>query len=491
LKCTGNSTGRAVRFPTVALVASLMVGLVAPVPAEAASFGILPGFPTIQTVGQAPVPAHVRIVNTSKDMSMTVTDILLTPACSNWLILCAGGIADPGVFTFSPTGTGAPGTACANQTFNITVANPVVGQLRFRQANNQNVKLAKVEIADDLDVCEIRFTVKANRMPIFDSHPVEGVQANQNLAAVGLLENGMPDYIENNDITTFRPRPRIGEPPAADFNGDGRTDVSLYRRSTGIWWIKDALPVDWGGQPSDVVVPADYDNDGRTNIAVYRRATGIWYLQGLSPVNWGSEPSDVPVPGDYDKDGTPNLAVYRAETGIWWIQGASPIHLGGEPSDIPVPADYDGDGDTDPAIYRASTGMWYFQAAPTVNWGGVAGDVPIPADYDGDGDAEIAVYRPSSGIWYIHGMAPVNWGGVAGDLPAPGDYDGDGDAEIAVYRVSTGIWYIQGLPAINYGGDPGDRPTTLPPFLVESSDPQGVGSLVPVVQTLLDLLIAL
>jgi hypothetical protein len=473
------------------ILAVLVLGLMPVVPAEAASFGILPGFPTIQTVGQPPVAAHIRIVNTSQTMAMTLTDILVTPACSNWTILCAGGIADPGVFTFSPTGTGAPGTACANQTFNITVANLVVGQLRFRQANNLNVRLAKAEIANDLDVCEVRFTVKANRMPLFDSHPVEGIQANQNLAAVGVLENGTPDYIENNDITTFHPRARGGEPPPADFDGDGRTNISFYRRSTGIWWIKDAPLVDWGGQPSDIVVPADYDNDGRSNIAVYRRATGIWYIQGMSPVNWGSEPSDVPVPGDYDRNGTPNLAIYRAATGIWWIQGMDPIHLGGDPSDLPVPADYDGDGDTDPAIYRAATGMWYFQNAPTVNWGGVPGDVALPADYDGDGRANIAVYRPSTGMWYIQGMAPVNWGGVAGDVPAPGDYDGDSDADIAVYRVSTGIWYIQGLPAVNYGWDPADRPTTIPSFVIESANPQPDLFLVPVVKTLLDLLVGL
>jgi hypothetical protein len=459
---TGNRTGRTVRFAKVFLLTLLIMAMMPVAPADAASFGIVPAFPTIQTVGQPPVAAHIRIVNTSQTMSMTVTDILVTPACSNWTILCAGGIADPGVFTFSPTGTGAAGTVCADQTFNLTVSNPVIGQLRFRQANNQNVVLQKADIATDLDVCEIRFSVQANRAPVFDSHTVEGVQANQNLAAAGVLENGVRDYVENNDITTFAMPVRTGEPPAADFDGDGRTDISFYRRSTGIWWIKDAPLVDWGGQPSDIVVPADYDNDGVTNVAVYRRATGIWYIQGMNPVNWGSEPSDVPVPGDYDRDGTPNLAIYRGATGIWYIQGMGPVHLGGDPSDVPVPADYDGDGDTDPAVYRASTGMWYFHNAPTVNWGGVAGDVPLAADYDGDGRANLAVYRPSTGIWYVQGLPAVNWGGVASDVPAPGDYDGDGDAEIAVYRVSTGIWYIQGLPAVNYGWDPNDRPTTAP-----------------------------
>jgi hypothetical protein len=443
------------------------------VPAEASSnFGVVPGFPTILKVGQPPVNATVRVVNAWSDKGVTVTDLLVTPSCSNWLVTCAGGIADPGALTFSATGTGVAPTGCANQTFNITVANSAIGQLRFRPATSASYQLSRHDIATDLDICEIAFTVKANRAPIFDSHPVEGIQANQNLAVYGVLDGGAPEYSENNDLTTFQPPAVPAEPPAADFNGDGRSDIAFYRRSSGLWWVKDAPVVDWGGQPSDTTVPADYDNDGKTNIAVYRKATGMWYIQGMPPVNWGSEPSDVPVPGDYDKDGTPNLAVYRAITGIWYIQGMNPVHLGGDLTDVPVPADYDGDGDTDLAVYRAATGMWYFQNAPVVNWGGVPGDIPLPADYDGDGDDEIAVYRPLTGMWYIQGMPAVNWGGIASDVPAPADYDGDGDAEVAVYRVLTGMWYIQGMPAVHYGWDLSDRPTISPAFIVEVSNPQ-------------------
>jgi len=35
--------------------------------------------------------------------------------------------------------------------------------------------------------------------------------------------------------------------------------------------------VQWG-LPSDVVVPGDYDGDGQTDLAVYRPATGVWYV---------------------------------------------------------------------------------------------------------------------------------------------------------------------------------------------------------------------
>ena len=50
-------------------------------------------------------------------------------------------------------------------------------------------------------------------------------------------------------------------------------------------------------------VPRDYDGDGRTDLAIYRPSTGLWAVFNLatgttSAYQWGM-PGDVPVPGDY------------------------------------------------------------------------------------------------------------------------------------------------------------------------------------------------
>jgi hypothetical protein len=54
----------------------------------------------------------------------------------------------------------------------------------------------------------------------------------------------------------------------------------------------------WGG-PGDTPVSGDYDGDGRTDVAVYRPSTGTWFIlrsstNATSVYQWGG-PGDIPV----------------------------------------------------------------------------------------------------------------------------------------------------------------------------------------------------
>lgn len=241
----------------------------------------------------------------------------------------------------------------------------------------------------------------------------------------------------------------------ADFDGDGKADISVFRPNDGNWYILNSSNNGFSatnfGLSGDVITPADYDGDGKADISVYRN--GIWYLlrsrDGFTAIQFGLT-GDRPQPGDYDGDGRADIAVWRPSDRVWYIQKSTDGFTStqfGLSTDRPVAADYDGDGKTDIAIYR--DGVWYMlrsTAGFTALQFGTAEDKPVIGDYDNDTKADLAVWRPSAGVWYTlrssdGGFRAVQYG-ISTDIPTPGDYDGDGVNDYAVFRPSEGNWYI-------------------------------------------------
>jgi len=200
----------------------------------------------------------------------------------------------------------------------------------------------------------------------------------------------------------------------------------------------------------------DYNGDGTSEIAVFRPAAGLWAVRNLTRFYFG-RPGDIPVPGDYFGDGTAAAAVFRPGSGLWAVRELTRFYFG-RPGDFPVPADYTGDSRPDPAIFRSGSGLWAARGLSRVYFGG-EGDRPLPGDYYGDGTAELAVFRPDSGLWAVRGLTRLYFGN-AGDIPVPGDYAGDGTSDIAIFRPRSGLWAVRGSSRF-YFGRPGDLPVPL------------------------------
>ena len=325
---------------------------------------------------------------------------------------------------------------------------------------------------------------------VFAGAPLDGANpgAGLTLGTDGNFYGITPSGGASNEGTVFRlinPTRTVesaGPSLAADFDGDGRTDLTVFRPATGQWFVRfSSSNYSYGnwtsyhwGLAGDVPLAADFDGDGKTDLTVFRPSTAQWFVRFsssnysydyLTSYQWG-QPGDIPLVADFDGDGKTDLTVYRPGTGTWYVRFSSSnysyanwaSYQWGLKDDVPLAADLDGDRKTDLAVYRPTTGEWFVRFSTSdysyatwksYQWG-IPGDVPLVTDIDGDGRTDLCVWRPGDGTWYVRfsrfdysydNWTPYRWG-QPGDQPLVGDFDGDGKTDLSVWRPVEGGWYV-------------------------------------------------
>jgi hypothetical protein len=223
-----------------------------------------------------------------------------------------------------------------------------------------------------------------------------------------------------------------------DFNGDGKTDVALWRNgwgSTPVYfsngdgsfrWTNYVTPT-WINDPAARRIVGDFNGDGRSDILLMREGWGsnpVYFSNGNGsfsvtnaalPYNLANDPLVQPLVGDFNGDGRADIAMWRPgwnSTPIYLSNGDGTFTFTNYATSVTVNlmttqklvGDFDGDGKTDilmvmpgsrtaTILYATGNGGWDTRSFSAAYLGGMGTDISV-ADFNADHRADFLVRRP-------------------------------------------------------------------------------------------------
>ena len=170
------------------------------------------------------------------------------------------------------------------------------------------------------------------------------LNTSQLVGAVAIADanhDGKPDLVYYGLTSSVSGFPRVGvalnscggltQRPSGDFDGDGVTDSTVYRPSSGVWFTlrssDNTVSIEQFGLNGDIPIDGDFDGDQRADLCIFRPSTGVWFFKRSSNgTTLGAQfgnPGDKPVVGDYDKDGISDIAIWRPSNGNFFVLRSS------------------------------------------------------------------------------------------------------------------------------------------------------------------------
>lgn len=221
-----------------------------------------------------------------------------------------------------------------------------------------------------------------------------------------------------------------------DIDGDGTDDPVVWRTASQAQYFAQlssngSTMVVSFGVSGDQPFLGDFDNDGKDDFTVYRPSTGTFWVRrssdlAVTATQWGVSP-DFAYVSDRDGDGMADVSVQKSNGTHWtaFASGGASVITWGLGTDIISPLEAGGGAGADLTLIRNQSGQltWYTltDTGSTPGFGqpfGISTDTIAPGDFDGDGIADRAVWR--SGQWFIlrssMGFQTFFWG-ASGDYP--------------------------------------------------------------------------
>jgi hypothetical protein len=205
-----------------------------------------------------------------------------------------------------------------------------------------------------------------------------------------------------------------------------------------------------------VPVTGDWNGNGRTDVGVYRHGAASGRFRERMPdghvvaVQYGL-PGDTPLIGDWNGDGRSEVGSWRPLGHSFWLRmpkGASKTIPFGTSRDVAVTGDWDGDKTTDVGVWRPATATFLLRlgdGSVTSRQFGRTGGIPVTGNWDGGRRYEVGVFNPTAAVFSLRmsdGTVVKRQLGVAGDLPVTGDWNGNGVTDIGVWSPSNATFSL-------------------------------------------------
>lgn len=259
-----------------------------------------------------------------------------------------------------------------------------------------------------------------------------------------------------------------------DLNGDGKTDVFMWRNSDKSWTVNlsngDGFTAQrwtgaWGSDGP--IFTGDLNEDGKTDVFMWRDVDKSWTVNlstgtGFIAQRWtGGWGSDGPIfTGNLNDDGKTDVFMWRNIDKSWIVNlstgsGFIAQKWGGAwGSDGPIFTGFlNDDTKTDVFMWRdadkswtvnLSTGSGFIAQKWTGAWGS---DGPIRvADLTGDGKSDVFMWRAVDNSWTVNistgtGFIAQRWVGACGIGPVViGRFNDDRLFDIVVWRDDLKKW---------------------------------------------------
>lgn len=224
-------------------------------------------------------------------------------------------------------------------------------------------------------------------------------------------------------------------------------DLFFYERNAGLWHIKEgrgaaelaasnfAHNFYWPSGSNYQPIVGDFNDDGRTDIGVRDKNSGIWYFafsngngtySNTRNFNWPSPSTFIPLVGDFNDDGLTDIALWDPNSGTFY--------------------------------FAFSDGNGGYANTRNFVWPAPSNYVPLVGDFNNDNKTDLALWGPSTGTWhfaFFDGVSFYNnsrnfqWAVGGHYQPFVGDFDCDNKTDIALRDSNTGKIHLANFDGVS------------------------------------------